>query len=64
MPCYRWNRLRRWRRGGHGPSEIGGLAVPNLRVAWYPYRMLFNLTGNRLTGNRLAGNRAVGGVAA
>ncbi|MBX6742238.1 MAG: amidase [Acetobacteraceae bacterium] len=29
-----------------GPIEIDGEAVPNLRAAWYPYTMPFNLTGN------------------
>ena len=29
-----------------GPVEIDGEAVPNLRAAWYPYTMPFNLTGN------------------
>jgi aspartyl-tRNA(Asn)/glutamyl-tRNA(Gln) amidotransferase subunit A len=29
-----------------GPIEIDGEAVPNLRGAWYPYTMPFNLTGN------------------
>jgi aspartyl-tRNA(Asn)/glutamyl-tRNA(Gln) amidotransferase subunit A len=29
-----------------GPIEIDGQAVPNLRAAWYPYTMPFNLTGN------------------
>ena len=29
-----------------GPIEIDGAAVPNLRAAWYPYTMPFNLTGN------------------
>jgi aspartyl-tRNA(Asn)/glutamyl-tRNA(Gln) amidotransferase subunit A len=28
------------------PIEIDGQAVPNLRAAWYPYTMPFNLTGN------------------
>jgi aspartyl-tRNA(Asn)/glutamyl-tRNA(Gln) amidotransferase subunit A len=29
-----------------GPIEIDGEDVPNLRAAWYPYTMPFNLTGN------------------
>lgn len=29
-----------------GPIEIDGQSVPNLRAAWYPYTMPFNLTGN------------------
>jgi aspartyl-tRNA(Asn)/glutamyl-tRNA(Gln) amidotransferase subunit A len=29
-----------------GPIEIDGQFVPNLRAAWYPYTMPFNLTGN------------------
>lgn len=29
-----------------GPIEIDGEQVPNLRAAWYPYTMPFNLTGN------------------
>ena len=29
-----------------GPIEIDGGDVPNLRAAWYPYTMPFNLTGN------------------
>lgn len=29
-----------------GPITIGGEAIPNLRAAWYPYTMPFNLTGN------------------
>ncbi|HLW90935.1 MAG TPA: amidase [Roseiarcus sp.] len=29
-----------------GPIEIDGESVPNLRAAWYPYTMPFNLTGN------------------
>ena len=29
-----------------GPIEIDGRDVPNLRAAWYPYTMPFNLTGN------------------
>lgn len=29
-----------------GPIEIDGADVPNLRAAWYPYTMPFNLTGN------------------
>ena len=29
-----------------GPIEVDGEAVPNLRAAWYPYTMPFNLTGN------------------
>src|SRR5579872_4035868 len=29
-----------------GPIEIDGELVPNLRAAWYPYTMPFNLTGN------------------
>ena len=29
-----------------GPITIDGRAVPNLRAAWYPYTMPFNLTGN------------------
>ena len=29
-----------------GPIEIDGEEVPNLRAAWYPYTMPFNLTGN------------------
>lgn len=29
-----------------GPIEIDGETVPNLRAAWYPYTMPFNLTGN------------------
>jgi aspartyl-tRNA(Asn)/glutamyl-tRNA(Gln) amidotransferase subunit A len=29
-----------------GPIEIDGVPVPNLRAAWYPYTMPFNLTGN------------------
>jgi aspartyl-tRNA(Asn)/glutamyl-tRNA(Gln) amidotransferase subunit A len=29
-----------------GPIEIDDEAVPNLRAAWYPYTMPFNLTGN------------------
>lgn len=29
-----------------GPIEIDGEKVPNLRAAWYPYTMPFNLTGN------------------
>jgi aspartyl-tRNA(Asn)/glutamyl-tRNA(Gln) amidotransferase subunit A len=29
-----------------GPIEIDGTAVPNLRAAWYPYTMPFNLSGN------------------
>jgi aspartyl-tRNA(Asn)/glutamyl-tRNA(Gln) amidotransferase subunit A len=29
-----------------GPIEIDGEPVPNLRAAWYPYTMPFNLTGN------------------
>src|SRR5271170_1559724 len=28
------------------PIEIDGQSVPNLRAAWYPYTMPFNLTGN------------------
>ena len=29
-----------------GPIDIDGELVPNLRAAWYPYTMPFNLTGN------------------
>jgi aspartyl-tRNA(Asn)/glutamyl-tRNA(Gln) amidotransferase subunit A len=29
-----------------GPIEIDGEPVPNIRAAWYPYTMPFNLTGN------------------
>ncbi|WP_424140525.1 amidase [Roseomonas chloroacetimidivorans] len=29
-----------------GPITIDGQDVPNLRAAWYPYTMPFNLTGN------------------
>jgi aspartyl-tRNA(Asn)/glutamyl-tRNA(Gln) amidotransferase subunit A len=29
-----------------GPITIDNEAVPNLRAAWYPYTMPFNLTGN------------------
>ena len=29
-----------------GPIEIDNQQVPNLRAAWYPYTMPFNLTGN------------------
>ena len=29
-----------------GPIEIDNQSVPNLRAAWYPYTMPFNLTGN------------------
>ncbi|HYZ34578.1 MAG TPA: amidase [Crenalkalicoccus sp.] len=29
-----------------GPIEVDGEAVPNLRAAWYPYTMPFNLTGH------------------
>ncbi|MBV9687814.1 MAG: hypothetical protein JO096_11485 [Alphaproteobacteria bacterium] len=29
-----------------GPIEIGGEPVENIRAAWYPYTMPFNLTGN------------------
>ncbi|WP_267422863.1 amidase family protein [Methylobacterium sp. GC_Met_2] len=29
-----------------GPITIDGTPVPNLRAAWYPYTMPFNLTGN------------------
>ena len=29
-----------------GPIAIDGEPVPNLRAAWYPYTMPFNLTGN------------------
>ncbi|MBO0711980.1 MAG: amidase [Acetobacteraceae bacterium] len=29
-----------------GPIEIDGTSVPNIRAAWYPYTMPFNLTGN------------------
>ena len=29
-----------------GPIEIDGEAVENIRAAWYPYTMPFNLTGN------------------
>ncbi|MGH7109318.1 MAG: amidase family protein, partial [Stellaceae bacterium] len=29
-----------------GPIEIDNKLVPNIRAAWYPYTMPFNLTGN------------------
>jgi len=29
-----------------GPIEIDGEWVPNIRAAWYPYTMPFNLTGH------------------
>jgi aspartyl-tRNA(Asn)/glutamyl-tRNA(Gln) amidotransferase subunit A len=29
-----------------GPIEIDGVPVPNIRAAWYPYTMPFNLTGH------------------
>jgi len=29
-----------------GPIEIDGEPVENIRAAWYPYTMPFNLTGN------------------
>lgn len=29
-----------------GPIEIDNALVPNIRAAWYPYTMPFNLTGN------------------
>jgi aspartyl-tRNA(Asn)/glutamyl-tRNA(Gln) amidotransferase subunit A len=29
-----------------GPIEIDGVQVENIRAAWYPYTMPFNLTGN------------------
>jgi aspartyl-tRNA(Asn)/glutamyl-tRNA(Gln) amidotransferase subunit A len=29
-----------------GPIEIDGALVENIRAAWYPYTMPFNLTGN------------------
>ncbi len=29
-----------------GPIEIDGVRVENIRAAWYPYTMPFNLTGN------------------
>lgn len=29
-----------------GPIDIDGEPVPNIRAAWYPYTMPFNLTGN------------------
>ena len=29
-----------------GPIEIDGMQVENIRAAWYPYTMPFNLTGN------------------
>lgn len=29
-----------------GPIAIDGMNVPNIRAAWYPYTMPFNLTGN------------------
>jgi aspartyl-tRNA(Asn)/glutamyl-tRNA(Gln) amidotransferase subunit A len=32
-----------------GPIEIDGAPVENIRAAWYPYTMPFNLTGNPAT---------------